>query len=202
MTGTRRRALALTAGTLAAVGCVDRRFVIESNAPAAQAFVDGNPVGLTPADGRWEYAGYRTIQVVAPGYEPVTQRVRFEPKWHNIPPLDLFAEVLYPFRIEDVRRVRIDLPPAQPVNQAALVESGNALRAVGKGMRESVIPDTPAPRPAAAPLPQLPPVPAVERQIPGNLFQGAVPTDPTVQPGGGGAQPGSVPAGPGTAPGR
>jgi hypothetical protein len=173
--------------------------------------VDGTPVGLAPADGRWEYAGERIIHVSAPGYEPVTQRVRFKPKWHNYPPLDLFAEVLWPFRIEDVRRVRVDLPPAQPVNQAALVNAADMLRATGKGMRESVVPDTPARdrRPAAAAPSPPPTLPAdVTRPFTNNLFPNpAVPVGPANPIGGDPTPapanvPGVVPTGPEAGPGR
>ena len=198
MTGTRRRTVCLAAvGTLAAAGCVDRRFVVESNAPAAQVFFDGNPIGLAPADGKREYAGYYTIQVMAAGYETVTERVKFAPRWYDYPPLDLFAEVLWPFRIEDVRRVRIDLPAAQPVNQAALTANADALRAKGLGMRESVVPDTPKGRPTAGGVPTPPPpAPDAQRPFQGNIF-------PAPLTGGvSGGDPGVVPTGPGVAPGR
>jgi hypothetical protein len=174
----------------AAAGCVDRRFVVETNVPAAQVFVDGVPLGPSPADGRWEYAGYRTVQAVAPGFETATVPVRFTPKWHNIPPLDLVAEVLWPFRIEDVRRVRIDLQPAKPVVQAELTASADALRLRGQTLRPSTVPDTPRDRPAAgAVLPPAPP-PTVERPFQGNLLvpQATDLAAPVV--------------GPGTAPGR
>lgn len=187
MTGTRHRGPLLAAGTLlAALGCVDRRFVVETNVPAAQVFVDGVPIGLSPADGRREYAGHYTVQAVAPGYETTTERVRFRPKWYDYPPLDLFAEVLWPFRIEDVRRVRLDLVPRQPINQAALIASADALRARGQSLRESVVPDT---KSASPPTPGQPiPGTTADRVNPGNLFLPAPavgpPGTPTPLPGG------------------
>ena len=199
MTGTRRRIVPLAAAALLAVGCVDRRYVIESNVPSAQTFTDGVPTGLAPADNRYEYAGYRTIQVVAPGYEPATERVRFKPRWYDYPPLDLIAELL-PYRIEDVRRVNITLVPARPVNQAELVANADALRATGRGLRESVVPDTPPARPPAGGVNGPPPPPPSDgppRPFQGNLFPAPAPSvgDP-------GAAPGTSPAGPGQAPGR
>ena len=184
----RQPTLALAAATLAAVGCVDRRFVVETNPPAAQVFVDGESAGVSPADGRYEYTGYRTIQAVAPGYETTTERVRFKPRWWDYPPLDLVAEIL-PIRFEDVRRVRLDLTPAQPVNQAALVSGADALRARGKAMRESVVPDTPRDRPPPAPAP-LPPASLTPIPVVGG--------EPGSQP----QPPGGPILGPQTAPGR
>ncbi len=154
--------LAAAAGLL--TGCVDRRFVVETNVPGAEVYWDGNPIGPSPADSRWEYAGYYEFKAVAPGFEPLTQRVRFEPKWYQFPPFDFVAEVLWPFRIEDVRRVQLVLEPVRPVNQAALVQSADLLRARGQTLPpptvqdESSAPPTP-PRPGAPAAPPPSPVP-------------------------------------------
>src|SRR5918994_6848496 len=141
-----------------AVGCVDRRFVVETNVPGAQVSVDGVPIGATPADARFEYAGKYEFKAVAPGYEPLTQLVTLKPKWHNYPPLDFFAEVLWPFRIEDVRRVQLVLEPVRPVNQIELIQSADALRARGLSLPPPTVQDEttlpprpPQPAPLAAP---------------------------------------------------
>ena len=47
--------VAVTVGLL--TGCVDRRFVVETSVPGAQIAVDGTPLGPSPVDSRWEYAG-------------------------------------------------------------------------------------------------------------------------------------------------
>ena len=141
-----------------AVGCVDRRFVVETNVPGAQVSMDGVPIGATPADARFEYAGKYEFKAVAPGYEPLTQLVTLKPKWHNYPPLDFFAEVLWPFRIEDVRRVQLVLEPVRPVNQIELIQSADALRARGLSLPPPTVQDEttlpprpPQPAPLAAP---------------------------------------------------
>src|SRR5688572_11798855 len=95
-------ALALT--PLGFAGCVDRRFVVDTNVPGAQVFVNENPVGPSPADARWEYAGYYDFRAVAPGFEPLYHREYVRPRWYDYPGLDFLAEVVWPFRIEDVRR--------------------------------------------------------------------------------------------------
>ena len=125
---------------VAAMGCVDRRFVVETNVPGAQVSVDGVPIGPSPADGEWEYAGNRRFKAVAPGYEPLDQVVNFRPKWYNYPPFDLLAEVLWPLRIEDVRRVRLTLQPRQPVNRDALLQSADQLRYRGNTLPPSIGP--------------------------------------------------------------
>jgi len=135
-----------------ATGCVDRRFVVESNVPGAQIYVDGEPIGPSPADGWWEYAGYREMIAVAPGYEPLVERVRFKAKWYEYPPLDFVAEVLWPFRIEDVRRVKLNLEPSRPVNQTTLIGDADSLRS-----RSAMLPPTSVPASKGKPSPQARP---------------------------------------------
>lgn len=159
---TGRRGLLLAVGAivpLAGSGCVDRRFVVETNVPGAQIAVDGVPIGPSPTDARWEYAGCYEFTAVAPGYEPLVQMVEFRPKWYQYPPFDFFAEVVYPFRIEDVRRVRLRLEPTRQVNPAALVTAADALRSRGMALPPSSVPDTAPQRAAVAPTPQARTIP-------------------------------------------
>lgn len=154
--------LAIVAGSML-TGCVDRRYVVESNVPGAQITVDGVPIGPAPADARWEYAGCYEFLAVAPGYEPLVQKVYFKPKWYQYPPFDLFAEVFWPGRIEDVRRVRLTLEPTRPVDQGRLLSAADALRARGAMLPPSTVVDEPPP--ARAPG-QVSPVPPTPRALP------------------------------------
>jgi hypothetical protein len=157
-TGGWNRGLAACAVGLvvAAAGCVDRRFVVETNVPGALVSVDGKQIGPSPADGWYTYSGCYEFQAVAPGYRPLTEKVRFKPRWYDYPPLDLFAEVLWPGRIEDVRRVRLELEPARPVRTDELLGEAEFLRDRGRSLPEPTVPDD-APKPP--PLPKPPPQP-------------------------------------------
>jgi hypothetical protein len=185
--------LAIVAGTVL-TGCVDRRFVVESNVPGAQISVDGVPIGPAPTDARWEYAGCYEFLAVAPGYEPLVQKVYFKPKWYQYPPFDLFAEVFWPGRIEDVRRVRLTLEPTRPVDQVQLLTSADALRARGAMLPPSTVPDEAPTRPANPPSP-IPPTPRA-LPIPANLdppTRFGLPPDQPIGPGS------PLPLGPGSA---
>jgi hypothetical protein len=126
---------------VAAVGCVDRRFVVTSNTPAAQITVDGEQLGPTPVDARYEYTGVREFKAHAPGYQPLVQRIKFEPRWYDYPGLDLFAEVLWPFRIEDVRRVHLELQPAVPRSAEEIIAGAEVLKARGLSLPPPRIPN-------------------------------------------------------------
>ena len=142
----------LAAGTFGLLtGCVDRRFVVDTNAPGAQISVDGKPIGPSPADAWYVYPGKYEFKAVAPGYQPLTRTVRLKPKWYDYPGLDFFAEVLWPFRIEDVRHVQLELEPARPVQTDQLLENADALRARGLTLPPQSVPEDATPGPAGGP---------------------------------------------------
>ena len=141
MTARRWLFAALAASALLSAGCVDRRFVVTSNVPGAAIEVDGDPIGPTPADASYVYTGKREFRATAPGYEPLNQLVTFEPKWWDYPGLDLFAEVIWPFRIEDVRRVHLELQPAVPRSAEEIIAGAEALKARGLALQPPSIPN-------------------------------------------------------------
>jgi hypothetical protein len=156
---------------LAAAGCVNRRFVIESNVPNAQVYIDNRPVGPAPAHAPFEYYGYYTVTLVQPGYEPSVNRVHVRAPWYAYPPLDFFAEVLWPFRIEDVRRYNFPLTPARQARTDELINNADALRQRGQNLPPPSEPQparpgepivgppagVPGPAPVAPGLPAPPP---------------------------------------------
>lgn len=159
MAGVRRGGLFVLAAVLpAAAGCVERRFVVETNVPGAQVYVNNVAVGPSPADARWEYPGRYEFRVVAQGYEPLKVYEQVNPKWYEYPGLDLFFEVLWPFHIEDVRRFRFDLAPAAQVRTDELLDAATRLRERAATLPA---PQDPEPQPGPPVRPAVPPPPAV-----------------------------------------
>jgi hypothetical protein len=163
-TGRRLAAVALAA---AAGGCVERRFVVETNVPGAEVTINNQSVGPSPADATWDYAGRYDIRAVAPGYEPARLVYPVRPKWYQYPPLDFFFEAVWPFHIEDVRRVRIDLQPSSPVRTDELVGNADRLRGRAQALPS---PESPNDGPTAAPVPAGGPPP--REAVPGPAGQG------------------------------
>lgn len=164
------RSGAVAAVALAAAGCggVNRRFVVESNVPTAQVYIDNKPVGAAPAHAPFEYYGYYTIRLVHPDHETLTRRVHVVAPWYAYPPFDFFAEVLWPFRVDDVRRYYFELSPIRRPDPGELIQNADALRLRGINLPPSADPpaDDPGPRvlnpptPLPGPATPLPP-PAV-----------------------------------------
>jgi hypothetical protein len=129
-----------------ALGCVRRRLTIRSNPPGAMAYVDKQPIGVTPVSTRFTYYATREIQLVKDGYETVTEKYRLWPAWYEIPPLDFFSENLWPWELRDERMVDIQLVPQQVVPTTTVVQRGEQLRAgAQQGVWTGPVPATPAP---------------------------------------------------------
>jgi hypothetical protein len=109
-------------------GCIDRRFVVDSNVSGAQIYVNNRQIGPSPADTSWEHPGRYQFRVVAAGYEPLTECRTVEARWYDWPPFDFVVGVLWPFHIEDIRRFHFELKPAQQANVAEVEAKAAELR--------------------------------------------------------------------------
>jgi hypothetical protein len=151
-------------------GCVERRFRIESTPPGAYVTVNSIPYGPTPVDVPFIYYGEYDILLVKDGY--VTKRVRQDvpAPWYQYPPIDFFAESLWPWQVTDIRPVVYDLEPLPPPNLVQLKAEAVELRERAKTLPPPRYPDLgkdDAPPKSAAPpktgeLPTPRPVPEMD----------------------------------------
>lgn len=68
------------------------------------------------------------IEAVADGYETEKVLHRFNPPWYQIPPIDFFAETLWPWELRDEQTVDIAMRPKQLPDRDQLVARGQVLR--------------------------------------------------------------------------
>ncbi len=143
-------------------GCVERRFIVDSEPRGAAVMVNGKPLpGATPVDGTYLYHGYYDITLIKDGYETQTVRERLKPHWYEIPPLDFITENLVPWRIKDVRCLGpYQLQPVQPVRQDELIQRSLEMQAQTHALAgqqpPGAAPCAPVPPPSAAAPPPLP----------------------------------------------
>ncbi len=131
----RGMATGLLAITLLA-GCVERRFVIESDPPGALVLMNGQPIGATPVDGHFLYYGKYQFTLIKDGYETLQVEEKFRPPWYEYVPIDFLAENLYPGNIEDVRRPNIyRLSPRMQPRTDALFGQAEQLRTKGRSLQ-------------------------------------------------------------------
>jgi hypothetical protein len=117
-------------------GCVERRYVIESDPPGALVLVNGQPLGTTPVDGYFIYYGDYNFTLIKDGYQTKQVTQKLTSPWFELPPFDFATENLYPGKIEDVRRFRYCLDPLVQVRTDELLRQAEELRNRGKSVGE------------------------------------------------------------------
>jgi hypothetical protein len=158
-----------------ATGCVERRYVINSQPQGALVYRStGEYIGATPVDDYFVYYGKHEFILVKEGFEPLRVVQDIPAPWYEFPGIDFISENLNPFKVRDVRTFCYALQPAQAVRPDDLFNKASQLRVRGQGIgapREPrPVPPTsvqppPSPMPGAVPpaggVPLGPPVPSM-----------------------------------------
>jgi hypothetical protein len=128
-----RFARLVTGALLAAAltGCVERRFIIESNPPGAVVYQNGQYAGITPVEVPFVYYGKYQFELVKDGYETRTYEVRARAPWYEWPGLDFLSENVYPGHIQDNRREMLTMEPLGQQKTENLMNKANELRQRG-----------------------------------------------------------------------
>lgn len=122
-------------------GCVERRFIIESNPPGALVYVDGQQKGATPLELPFDHYGWHEFTLVKEGFETKTYRERVRAPWFEWFPLDFFSENVYPGHVQDNRRLLFDLELLQQPRTEDLLNQAKILR--DRGAAVSAAPPMP-----------------------------------------------------------
>lgn len=148
----------LAVGTAAASGCVERRYVINSDPPGALVLRNGQPIGAAPADDHFVYYGDYHFTLIKDGYETLQVDQHIPTPWYQFFPLDFFSEVIVPFNIENVHRYTFKMVPLQTPNPNELLGKGQVMRERGKTVTPP--PGHEANKPLATPA--TPPAPGTD----------------------------------------
>jgi hypothetical protein len=133
---TRRATLLLAAAFAAGAlpGCIEQRYVIESDPPGALVLVNGQPLGTTPVDGYFTYYGTYDFTLVKDGYQTKVVQQKITMPWFEYPGIDFVTENIYPGKIEDVRRFRYSLEPLVQTPTDQLLQQAEQLRGRGRAV--------------------------------------------------------------------
>jgi hypothetical protein len=164
-------------------GCVERRFVINSDPPGALVYHNGIYLGPTPVDGYIVYYGKQQFRLIKEGYQTLDIVQRYPPPWYEFPGIDFVTENIWPFKVRDVRCFQYTMQPIQTVRPDDVRQRAEELRARGQtiGAPLPTRPITPPPNPP----PPSPPPPSQ-----GGILSGPIPATPSTgnpapsQPGG------------------
>ena len=138
--GQAARCLAIALLAAGLTGCVERRFLVESNPAGATVLVNGEFKGTTPVSVPFLYYGKYDITLVRDGYETKTYSAMIRRPWFEYFPLDFFAEVLYPTHIQDDRRLQFDLSAISQPRTEDVLNRANGIRQRAAGLGPELLP--------------------------------------------------------------
>ena len=118
----------------ASLGCVERRFVVNSEPPGALVLMNNKPIGYAPGDNHFVYYGNYHFTLIKPCYATLQVDQKVPPPWYEIPPLDLISEILWPWHIEDVRTFSYQLQPVASTSPDDVLNRGQSLRSRGQAI--------------------------------------------------------------------
>jgi len=148
-------------------GCIERRFRIESNPPGAYVYVNNVPHGPTPVDIPFVFYGGYDITLMKDGYETKNVKEFISAPWYQYPPIDFFAESVYPRQITDIRPLYYELEPLRRPNLDLLKAEGEELRERATTLPPPRFPPEKKEAPEGkSPAPASPPAPVKDEALP------------------------------------
>jgi hypothetical protein len=134
-------------------GCVERRFLINTEPAGAIVYENGRPLSASPADDHFVYYGNYHFTLVKDGFQTLQVDQYIAPPWYQYPGIDFIAEELLPWRIRDVRVLNYRMLPLQVPNSQQLRSDAEALRSRGKAIQPPPSSPPAATAPVAGPAP-------------------------------------------------
>lgn len=119
-------------------GCVERRLTIKTEPADAIIWLNDKEVGRSPVRLPFTWYGDYDIIIRKEGYNTLKTYIKLKRPWYQIPPIDLFAEVLWPGIIYDEQVFEFKLKPITPPNTEKLLEQAKEMRTTAqKGRRKT-----------------------------------------------------------------
>ena len=126
-------AVALAAGP----GCIKRSISVRSDPPGALVYLDGLEVGKTPLDGvRFHFYGRREFALYKDGFLVERRIVEINTPWYSYFPLDIFTELLNPWRIDDHRDFYFAMKRTEPAESATVLRHAHETRTIARARIE------------------------------------------------------------------
>lgn len=120
--------LALCFAAILLTGCVERRLTIVTEPPGAIVTLNDQEIGVSPVTVPFNWYGDYWVRISKDGYETLNTHRKLDAPLHDYPPLDFFAQILYPGRIVDAYEWTFDLSVKEYPTRDELIEQGESLR--------------------------------------------------------------------------
>ncbi len=123
-----RTTIGISLAVILLVGCVERRLTINTEPQGAKIILNDQEIGVSPVTVPFNWYGDYWVRISKDGYETLDTHRQLKAPLHDHPPLDFFAQILYPGRIVDAYEWTFDLAPKQYPTREELIDKGASLR--------------------------------------------------------------------------
>ncbi|MEN8127853.1 MAG: PEGA domain-containing protein [Planctomycetota bacterium] len=118
----------IACGVMFLSGCVERQLTLVTEPEEAVIWLNDEEVGVTPVTVNFNWYGDYRVRIEKPGYEILNTHRLLERPAHDMFPLDFFAQVFWPGKIEDAYTWTFELQPYQQASAEKLIERANQMR--------------------------------------------------------------------------
>ena len=112
----------------AGAGCVRRSLTIHTEPPGALVYVNDEEVGRSPVTTDFLWYGDYGVTLRKEGFQTLQTNEKIKEPWYQVPPIDFWAEVLWPGSFHDQHSFSYTLAPAEFPNREELVQRASELR--------------------------------------------------------------------------
>ncbi len=123
-----KKMLIVVLGAFILAGCVERRINISTNPEGAIVWLNDKEVGKTPLRLPFTWYGDYDVVVRKEGYSTLKTHIKLKRPWYQIPPIDLFAETLWPGMVYDEHKFEFELTPMETPNTKEIIDRALKMR--------------------------------------------------------------------------
>ena len=120
-----------------AAGCVERTIKITSQPSGAVVYLNDEEVGRTPTEVHFTFYGDYGVILRKEGYQTLQTHRKINAPWYQLPPADIFADLLIPTTIHDRHAWDFEIQPQQLPTKQELLERAEGFRAEALGIPAS-----------------------------------------------------------------
>ena len=113
----------------AASGCLRRTMTINTAPQGARVLLNDQEVGTSPVSVDFTFYGDYSVILQKDGYQTLQTHQVVETPWYELPGLDFFTEILWPFPVHDKREYTFEMQQAgPPIAREDLVKQAEQFR--------------------------------------------------------------------------
>ncbi len=121
--------IGLTVMLPAAAGCIRRTITINTVPQGARVMLNDQEIGTSPVSTDFTWYGDYNVTLQKPGYQTLDTNQVVQTPWYELPGVDFFTEILWPFTVHDKREYTFELQPTtQPISREELLEHARQMQ--------------------------------------------------------------------------